>query len=333
MTATQARQAVASTARVHAVAAFPPPSWYSDTVSRLIDEELPPLLGPLTDERAWAYLYASTLWVETIGKDDLLHLNDKLRSKGGREQALRGLAWMEDRFLPADVEGDRDPRPHLDKVFQQYLQDRPDPTRKPPQRNNPTGRTFETCIQELIHRLCGVRPAREPQLSTLAGFELAPPGYHSQPDLALFNARDFRLVISTKWTLRKERIGTYLHESWFYKQRKSDLQTVFVLNDFNSNILQWLVNDPLCDRVYHPAKGMLLATYDPFGEAGSVAKADLLDRKKRERYERYVSLDSKIHDLSQLFEDVRRLRQEAVPTDPIEDVGPDDDLEDEDLDL
>jgi len=314
------------------VASFPPPSWYSDTVSKLIDEVLPAILGPLSDDRAWAYLYACTLWTEKIGDDELLHLNDKLRSKGGREQALRGLEWMEKNFLPADADGDRDPRLHLDKVFQQYLYDRPDQAKQPPQRNNPTGRTFETCIQELIHRLCGIRPAREPQLSTLAGFELVPPGYHSQPDLALFGPRDFRLVISTKWTLRKERIGTYLHESWFYKQRKADLQTVFVLNDFNSNILQWLVSDPLCDRVYHPAKQMLLATYDPFDGATEISSADLIDRKKREKYERYLSLDTRIHDLKDLFRDVRRLKAVDAPLDPVEDVGPDDDLEEDDDD-
>jgi hypothetical protein len=309
---------------------FPPPEWYPETIGRLIDEELPELLGELTDDRAWAYLYACTLWTETVGGHTLLHLNDKLKDKAGREQALRGLEWMESHFLPASHHGERDPRPHLDRVFKQYLMDRPDPSKKPPQRNNPTGRTFETCIQELIQRLCGIRPAREPQLHTLQGFELTPPGYHSQPDLALFGPRDFRLVISTKWTLRKERIGTYLHESWFYKHRKADLQTVFVLNEFNSNILQWLVNDPLCDRVYHPAKRMLLATYDPFGDVENVPKSDLIDRRKRERYERYISLDARIHDLSDLFADVRRLKAESAPLDPDEDIGPDDALLDDD---
>ena len=51
---------------------------------------------------------------------------------------------------------------------------------------NVTGAAFETAVQVLIHELCGLQPARTPSLHTLQGFELAPVGYHSRPDLVLF---------------------------------------------------------------------------------------------------------------------------------------------------
>jgi hypothetical protein len=300
-----------------------PHGWYTATVSELIDDELPALLGDLTDANAWKYVYACTLWVEHIGGEDYLHLNDRLSTVSGREQAARGLEWMRANFL----DDQSDPRPHLDHVGKAYeAERRAQRYTSGWQRNNVTGRTFETVLQELIQRLCGVRPAREPKLRTLAGFELSPPGYHSQPDLALFNARDFRLIISTKWTLRKERIGTYLHESYYYKQRRSDLQTVFALSDFSANVVSWLVADPLVDRVYHVSVPMLLAVHEPFGGRDGIPTSELLDQSAtRRRYERWLALGSRVHDLSDLFADIRMLRAESAPTDPDEDLGPDDD--------
>ncbi|MEU4607196.1 hypothetical protein AB0F43_29790 [Kribbella sp. NPDC023972] len=282
-----------------------PDGWYSDTIAELIDTKLPGLIGELTDETAWKYVYACTLWTEEIKGIHYLHLNDRLSTVAGKAAAVRGLEWIQENFL-----ADRsDPREHLDQVGKAYETARrhQSPTASW-QRNNVTGRTFEVVLQELVFRLCGVEPMREPRLRTLQGFELTPPGYHSQPDLALFGPNDFRLIISTKWSLRKERIGTYLHESWFYKQRRSDLQTVFVVSDFNSNIVSWLVGDPLVDRVYHVSLPMLLAVHYPFEGRVQVPVADLIKpTATRDRYERWLMMSRRVHDLSQLFKDIRAL--------------------------
>jgi len=207
----------------------------------------------------------------------------------------------------------KDSLKHIDRIGRRYSQARARAGKGKWQRNNVTGRSFETVIQELIERRCGVRPTREPKLHSLQGFELAPAGYHSQPDLALFSERDFRILISTKWTLRKERIGTYLHEAYFYRRRRPDLQVAFVVAEFNPNILEWLVNDPLVDRVYHLHLPMFLAVHDPFGNQKEISADELRsDSPQRRKFERWAALGSKTFDLSQLFEDVRQLKTEAT---------------------
>lgn len=188
------------------------------------------------------------------------------------------------------------------------------------QRNNITGASLEATLQVLIHEICGVLPARTPKLNTLRGFELAPAGYHSKPDLVLFSALDFRLLISTKWTLRKERIGTYLHEAYFYKQRRSDLQIAFVVSEFNLNIVEWLVNDPLVDRVYHVHRPMLLAVHQPFSRVavgGTVLIADLVrPTQEAKEYGRWLALSDRLFDLSHLFADIEALKAPQTAVDP-----------------
>jgi hypothetical protein len=305
-----------------------PVGWYRDTVSALVDTTLPPKLGALSEANAWKYVYACALWSETKDGKDYLHLNDRLKSKAGKELADRGLEWMRDHFVIG-----ADPIGEIDLIGKAYNAERQrQRSTERWQRNNITGRSLEVVIQELIERLCGVRPAREPRLQTLAGCELAPLGYHSQPDLALFSPPDFRLLISTKWTLRKERLGTYLHEAYYYRRRRSDIQIAFVVNEFNINILEWLVSDPLVDRVYHVHLPMLLAVHNPFRGMQQIAADELLaSTTTRKQYERWLAVGNRLHDLSVLFDDVSRLKAEAAPLDPDdegtnEDEGGDDDL-------
>lgn len=292
-----------------------PPNWYVDTVKQLVGTDLPPILGPLTRDTAWKYVAAAVMWADKIEGEDFLHLNDRLSSKAGRDLAKRGEAYLDEHLAPGTPTLDV-----IDQIGRAYAAERESqgysPTRW--QRNNVTGRSFEGILQELIDQLCGVRPAREPQLRTLRGFELAPVGYHSQPDLALFSPRDFRLLISTKWTLRKERIGTYLHEAYFYRQRRSDLQVAFVVSEFNLNIIEWLVSDPLVDRVYHVHLPMLLAVHEPFGGQETVSRAQLVEAgPDRRRYERWLGLGTRLFSLADLFDDIDRLREDApAPLDP-----------------
>jgi hypothetical protein len=296
-----------------------PQDWYVNTIKRLVDTELPPLLGPVTASNAWKYVIAAVMWADRIDGKPYLHLNDRLSTKAGRALAERGRAYLDHHLVPGT-----DTLDVVDRIARAYSAERQSQgfSATKWQRNNVTGRSFEGVLQELIERLCGVRPAREPQLRTLRGFELAPTGYHSQPDLALFTARDFRLLISTKWTLRKERIGTYLHEAYFYRQRRSDLQVAFVVSEFNLNIIEWLVNDALVDRVYHVHLPMLLDVHDPFKGISALAPSSLVaPSAERKKYERWLALDTKLFDLSQLFEDIERLKPDATaPLDPSDDA-------------
>ncbi len=286
-----------------------PPGWYVSTVERLVDE-LQPVLGDLTPQTAWKFVVALVMWADEIGGTPYLHLNDRLTSRAGKDLATRGLAYLDEHFTPS-----QNPLDYIDQIGTAYAAERASQGYTAAwQRNNVTGRSFETVLQVLIGRLSGFTPQREPQLRTLRGFELAPVGYHSQPDLVLFSARDFRLLISTKWTLRKERIGTYLHEAYFYRQRRSDLQVAFVVSEFNPNILEWLVGDPLVDRVYHVNRDMLLAVHNPFLGAEELAVDKLTSPSaERRRYERWLGLGARLFDLADLFADIAKL-DPSVPT-------------------
>jgi hypothetical protein len=301
-----------------------PAGWYRATAEDLVRKQLPPVLGPLTPETAWRYLYAGVLWSEPVRNlGRYLHLNDQLRTKAGRELADRGRGFLEEHLLPSPV---TDVEPYIDFIGKAYAQERASQGFSPDfERPNVTGAAFEVLLQVLLEDVSGVRPARAPRLHTLRGFELAPAGYHSQPDLALFSPSDFRLLISTKWTMRKDRIGTFLHEAYFYKQRRSDLQVAFAVSEYNLNILTWLASDPLVDRVYHAHLPMLLAVHPPFPgtpAAGAVQKSRLVaaapDREVQ-HYRRWSALADRLFDLSQLFRDVQGLQDPAVALDSLDD--------------
>ncbi|YAL83308.1 hypothetical protein ACMYYO_00450 [Dermacoccaceae bacterium W4C1] len=290
-----------------------PKGWYRSTVTDLVDNTLPPLLGDLTPKTAWAYVYAITLWAENVGGKDYLHIveADKLRSKAGRDLADRAAAYLAANLVPGRP---CDPFSLIDHIGRAYIAERANQGFGPPQKKrdpNVTGAAFETSLQVIIGKLCAVTPSRTPDLRTLQGFELAPVGYHSKPDLVLFGPRDFRLLISTKWTLRKERIGTYLHESYFYRRRRPDLQIAFGVNEFQPNILRHLSTDPLVDRVYHVNKRMLLELYTPFSSIPAdqgVPRATLLgnDRNATD-YRRWLHMKEHVQDLTDLFDDVATL--------------------------
>lgn len=308
-----------------------PRGWYRETIARLIDEELPPLLGPLDANTAWRYVYAVGLWAEVKDGRKYLHLNDQLGKQQGRDLAVRGAEYLRANLVPGGYKGDIFGL--VDFIGDEYQMERKRQGFAPIQKRDPntTGATFEVALQLLIERLCAVTPARTPELRTLQGFELAPIGYHSQPDLALFSARDFRLLVSTKWTLRKERIGTYLHEAYFYKQRRPDLQIAFVVSEFNLNILQWLSTDPLVDRVYHVNLPMLLDAHAPFRDVppdGVIEKSRLMKASREmASFRRFLGLQERLFDLSDLFLDIDLLRQADAPTEPSVELVDDEDAE------
>ncbi len=288
-----------------------PDGWYRDTIVELVDAHLPQYLGPLTAATAWRYVYAIALWTEDAAGVTYLHLNHRLSSAGGKALSNRGTDYLRANLLPGGV---ANPFPFVDFIGRRYAFERVQQGFAPPKGRDPniTGAALEVALQVIIGRISGHAPAREPLLSTLNGFELAPDGYHSRPDLALFGVDDFRLLISTKWALRKERIGTYLHEAYFYKRRRPDLQVAFVVSEFNPNILFWLANDPLVDRVYHVSKAMLLAVHEPFPRvaAGDAVPKDRLlgESQDVKDYARWLNLRERVFDLSQLFADIETLK-------------------------
>ncbi len=288
--------------------------WYLQTVQDLVRNTLPPVLGPLTAATAWRYVYAIVMWLEESGGVHYLHLQESnvLSTKSGKDFAGRAASYLTSNLSSF---GACDPMTIVDQIGKADAAVRKAQGFGPKKRDpNVTGVAFETVIQVVIGELCGIAPTRTPSLRTLQGFELAPVGYHSRPDLVLFGPRDFRLLISTKWTLRKERIGTYLHEAFFYKQRRPDLQVAFVLSEFNMNIINWLSQDPLADRVYHVNKAMLLDLHDPFGGADpeALVNRSVLESKS---FRRWLDVSERVFDLQDLFNDITLLT--ASPNDAL----------------
>lgn len=304
-----------------------PKNWYRPTVESLVLDALPPLLGAVTRETAWRYVYAVVMWKQTHDGVGYLHLqeSDKLGRASGREFANRAAEYLKEHLCLSPC----DPFDVVDQIGKADTIERAKQNFGPaPRRDaNVTGAAFETVIQVLINELSGVLPYRTPTLNTLQGFELAPVGYHSKPDLALFGPRDFRLLVSTKWTLRKERIGTYLHEAYFYKQRRPDLQVAFVLSEYNMNILNWLSQDPLVDRVYHVNKRMLLHLNDPLR---AIPADELVPRNvlQSSDYRRWLNVSERVFDLSDLFADIETLssNQDESPDPDVDEEPSEDDV-------
>jgi hypothetical protein len=310
-----------------------PPKWYRDTTEKLVDE-LEKELGKLTAETAWRYMYALVGWFQSIDGQRWFHLNDRLTQKGGQEEAKRGEDFLRRNLAPKSKVSLEDLVDQIGKKYDAEWVKQGNKSRSWERaRPNTTGNSMEVALQVLIHRINGVLPSRAPKLNTLRGFELAPPGYHRQPDLVLFTPADFRLIISTKWTLRKDRLGTYLHEAYFYKQRRPDVQIAFVVSEYNLNILENLVRDPLVERVYHLHLPMLLEVHEPFAKyktAGSVPLATLLkSNPDRKGFGRWLGLSERLFDLSTLFQDVDGLKPVAGPAPEPEETPAEEDQEDE----
>lgn len=289
-----------------------PNGWYRETTTRLIEETLPPLLGELTPSTAWRYVYAISLWHQESDGQDYLHLveSSELKKAAGKAMSDRAAEYLTDELVDRDQ---CDPFQIINHIGKEYNLERARQGHPPSDKRDPnmTGTSFETVLEALIEKLCGTRPRRTPNLHSLQGFEFAPVGYHSRPDLVLFTPRDFRLLISTKWTLRKERIGTYLHESYFYRKRRPDLQIAFVVNEFQHNILHHLTSDALVDRVYHVNKRMLLEVQSPFTTWESknhISPREILGATPQAKRNRdWISLSDRLFDLSELFEHISKL--------------------------
>src|SRR5262245_6873222 len=73
-----------------------PKNWYRTTVERLVGDTLPPILGPLSRDTAWRYVYAIVMWPEKADGVDYLHLqeSDKLDNAPGRDFANRAAEYL-----------------------------------------------------------------------------------------------------------------------------------------------------------------------------------------------------------------------------------------------
>lgn len=178
-------------------------------------------------------------------------------------------------------------------------------------RQNTRGNGFEHTTSYLIETFCCVEPMVGPQLSggsnaPMRGYEMINEGDVETLDLALFSPGEFRMVISTKWTLRRDRLKQYLFEAEFLKDRTPDLNMTVLTNDCDENYLTTLIDHQAIDRVYHVHKPLVLETIRPFNEkTGALSElvdgAPSTDIKKAYRY---FKLHEELYDLTDLFDDI-----------------------------
>lgn len=288
--------------------------WYDETVQRLFDE-LEGELGPLTADNAWQFITMIVMWAEPHevgGKhESFLHLNDKMTTRAGQAQARAAEDWLR-AVLPTSSLARPDFLGNFGRIYAEW-EGWKGRALAAKSRNNVTGTAFEVAVQTAIERLCGVRPLRQQPLDVLEGFQLAPKRYHSKPDLVLFTPSDFRVLISTKWTMRKERLGTFLHEAHFYRQRRPDLQILFVVNDYAMNVMHYLVSDPLVDRAYHLNFPLFLDLHDPFGGEDTIS-ADAIRDPSNEAFGKWFAVRERAYDFSALLGDIKgMIRAEPAP--------------------
>jgi hypothetical protein len=271
---------------------------YKKTIEAIFDEASKDV--ELSAETAWHFLYRSLLWFESVASQTVPHIRETndLKKKAWLDRAKRLTTYLDDNLRPSSM----DLLERVDWLYKKRVGEG-----EPIQRQNITGTGFEVALSILLERLCNVTPLIKPRLENLQGFELAPQRFVQQPDLVLFGHQDFKLLISSKWSLRKDRLGEHLYEANFYRERRPDLYIVFVVNEFDPSRLLHLVRAPEVDRVYHVHLPALLNVHDPFPGQTTIARIDLMGNKPS-LYDTYQNLKQNIRDLSELFADIKRVK-------------------------
>jgi hypothetical protein len=256
----------------------------------------------LSRNTAWQFLYRSLLWFEKIGSKSVPHLRE---TNDLKKRVWLGRAQLFAQYLEENLEPVGTPLPdRVDLLYKRRVG-----IRKKLQRQNITGTGFEIALSILLERVCCVTPLIKPNLKDMQGFELAPAMFVQQPDLTLFDKKNFKVLISSKWSLRKDRLGEHLYEAAFYRKRRPDLYIVFVVNEFDPSRLLHLVRAPEVDQVYHVRLESLLSVFNPFPENGAISQEALKTNKQLAKaFEDYQDLQKNIRDLKDLFDDIDRVK-------------------------
>jgi len=193
----------------------PKPELPKDFYSRLFDAMSAMLLlehEELKPDTAWRLLYSSILWLEDSGIPHIRESNDLKKGNPWFKRAQRAEQYLKQHLRSKPLAGLGD---SLDWAMEERNRYRGSGSE---QRQNLVGNAFEHLMSGLLRSLCQVSPVLKPALGDLRGFELAPKGYVSQPDLILFSPSEFEILVSTKWSLRKDRLGEFLYEARFYRE-------------------------------------------------------------------------------------------------------------------
>lgn len=256
----------------------------------------------LSSESAWEHIYR-LVWSKNSQVDNLPEIKEhnKMRdTKVWPRRARRAEEYLNNRL------GVNYQDSNFDLVFKAYAEEEgKEPEEITNKRANVRGESFEYVLKYLINEFCGVSPLVKENVSELRGFETAKSQAVSEPDLVLFDEQDFLFLISTKWTLRKDRLKQFIHEARFYRNRRPDLNITMLTNDIDTNYLTDLIEEDSIDRVYHVHKPLLFEIYEPL-DGESVAFDELIEQSNLFTY---MQLNREIYDLTDLFEDISRMEE------------------------
>ena len=229
-----------------------------------------------TPANLWKTTYRVLLWYDKAGNEWLPHIIDfnliKKKDSAWYKHARRVDEYLKREF---DVENVGD---HVDQLMSV--------AGKKIQRQNYLGIGFTCLVQETLRRFCKVTSRMEVAVGNIPGFEDAErlrPGFGNKPiDLIVKDENDFRVIISSKWSMRHDRIDEMIEQARILKQIRPNLTFLAVTNEFMRGRLQRALRGDPIDAIYHVQLPLLK-------ELGQ-------------------SLESaKLKDLSELYDDVAQI--------------------------
>lgn len=239
-----------------------------DKIAELLTRILAELGG--TPGRAWLAIYQALLWFEPNG---YLHIidADKLRNRpSGVLNAWQKRALAVQNFIESHLNCSSAELPSkLDQLMR-------NPEYHGLQRQNPLGIAFIASVKFLLAKYGdpGMTLRDEvPATDLFPGIQL--PGRSVAPsvDLAAFKGERLVAIISTKWSIRHDRIGDLVSECRAYKAASywsRPFKYLVATNEFDPARLSKVIEDTCFDGVFHVHKPAVAEVSDLNGRLESL---------------------------------------------------------------
>lgn len=253
----------------------------------------------LTPETAWNFMFRYALNITPNGDIHIVE-SSELAKAIWKMRSGRLESWLTTNLAPGRILTDSDIRDRLGLGFKSAQAQGYGGTPA-----NFTGSAFENGLAFVISKVCDVEPLVRQSVRKFRGFQLAQKAEVEQLDVALFSYDDFRILISCLWTTRKDRLTSDLYEANFLRRRRPDLSILFVVNEFQPNLLLHLLDAPEVDAVYHVSVDALLAAHNPLTAGTTYTAEQLLAAGGGiPGYQSYLAVRSRVKTLSDLLSDI-----------------------------
>ena len=244
----------------------------ADAIQIFENADYPSGLSPAT---AWLGIYQTLLWYEPInwsGFSDLPHIidADKLRpaSPAKKRTWKKPNAWQQraqavGEYLAQQLGCPIDSVPHKTDLLMKQ------PDYKGMQRQNTLGIAFAGVIKQALEKFGPAAISYETEVEASAIFPgITFPGRSGTPRIDLLARQNNipRAIISTKWSIRHDRLSDITNECPVYKEgynrihrgRGGRLYFYVLTNEFQSGRLAKMLSDPCIDGVVHVHKPLVV---------------------------------------------------------------------------